>query len=120
MKLDDRGDTLWTKTYDISNFDYGYCGKCTLEGTCWVGGYFSPNNNSGYDIFLLKIDNVGNFLLTKTFGGPKDDYAYSLTYSNDGGCVLVGNTTFLGNSGNNISNILLIKTDSDGKITEEK
>ena len=78
-----------------------------------IAGYTdSFGVNSGFNVWLLKIDALGNLLWDKTFGGDGNDRALSANQSSDGGFVLTG----FSNSIDSASDILIIKTDDEGNI----
>jgi len=48
------------------------------------------NQSSSYDIWLIKTDEYGQEQWNKTFGGPMDDSAFSISLTSDNGYVLAG------------------------------
>ncbi|PZU91186.1 MAG: secretion protein [Chryseobacterium sp.] len=65
----------------------------------------SPQQNNGYDYHVLKLDQQGNKLWDKYFGGSKHDYLMSSIATQEGGFVLVG-TSFSNISGDKKENNL--------------
>ena len=55
-------DTLWTKTYGGSGYDRGYSIKSTSDGGYIIAGNTTSFGLGGWDIYLLKIDSVGNVI----------------------------------------------------------
>jgi len=80
-KLDDQGNFLWAKSIgsDANDYEYGYGITKDSEGNVLVTGYFldtadfDPGPNTfnliaqGYNIFILKLDSLGNFIWAKQF-----------------------------------------------------
>jgi hypothetical protein len=66
---------------------------------------------NGKDIILIKIDAYGNFIWSRQLGGPDDEEAKSITETVNGSLLITGTNTVKGQS-----SIMLIKTDSNGKI----
>lgn len=62
---------------------------------------------------LLKTNNAGALTWRKTLGGPKDDYAYSMVKTYDGGYMLAGSTQSYGAGG---SDFWILKTDQYGNM----
>jgi hypothetical protein len=69
---------------------------------------FDPGN---FDVWLIRTDEDGDSLWTKTFGGSNDDFGYSGQQTTDGSYIVVGNTASFGVGG---TDVYLIKTDSSG------
>lgn len=74
LKLNENGDTLWSKTYGGPNNDLVYSVVQTFEGYIIAGRTksFSINNYS-YDGWCIKINNEGKLLWQKNLGGGTDD-----------------------------------------------
>lgn len=111
LKLNTLGDTIWSKIYGGSGYDSG---KDVLEVD--GGGYviigYSYSFGTGYsDIWLLRINEEGDTLWTKTFGGSDFDYANSIIQTSDGSYLIGGTSKYPGLPD---SDIWLIKTNSNG------
>ena len=122
LKTDAAGDTLWTKTYGGSGNDFCTSVKQTadlgyiLTGTmnseyCYppyeINEEYEPDSSRG---FLIKTDENGNMLWTKTF--PEKSYGNCTVETDDGGYIIVG-WIFLDEQDIQ-SDVLLIKTNSFG------
>lgn len=92
-----------------------------------MAGYTNSNdgNVSGnhgtntYDFWVVKLDNSGNLLWQKCFGGSGDDKAYSIKQTFDGGYIVAGkNNSVDGNVTNNkgATDAWVIKLDSNGNL----
>jgi hypothetical protein len=110
IKTDASGDTLWTRTYGGTGYDKGFSVQQTSDGGYIVAGYTDSYLIGIYDIYLIKTNSTGDALWTKIFGGPGNDYCYSVQQTSDGGYVLAGYTTPFGNG----KQVYLIKTDASG------
>uniref|UniRef100_A0A7C4TES9 T9SS type A sorting domain-containing protein n=1 Tax=candidate division WOR-3 bacterium TaxID=2052148 RepID=A0A7C4TES9_UNCW3 len=116
IRTDSSGDTLWTKTFDnCSDDDVGYSIACTWDNGFVLAGYTTPQVLSDKDIWLIKIDSTGNILWQRTFGGVKDDGAYSIETTSDSGFIIAG-YTFSQPTDTIYSEIYLIKTDFLGNV----
>ena len=111
LKLNALGDTIWTKIYGGSQYDSGRDILLANDSGFVVIGYTYSFGNGESDIWLLKINETGDTLWTKTFGGIESDYAYSVIQNTDGGYLIGGTSLYPGQLG---SDIWLIKTDLNG------
>lgn len=111
IKTDRYGDTIWTRTYGGSNWDFGYSIEQTADsGYVITGGTYSFGK--GYeDMYLVRIDSVGDTLWTKTYGGIKDEEARAVKQTSDGGYIVTGFTKSFGDSN---GDFYTVKTNSVG------
>ena len=113
IKVNIEGTQEWSNTYGGSGTDIGRKIIKTSDGSFAIAGYTdSFGENSGFNVWLLKIDALGNLLWDKTFGADGNDRALSAQQTSDGGFVLTG----FSNSIDSASDILIIKTDDKGNI----
>ncbi len=90
------GDTLWTKTYGGTDFDWG----CSVE-ECAGGGFiiagWTGSFGTGYvDVYLIRTDADGDTLWTKTYGGTGYNWGKSVQECADGGFIIAGWTESFG------------------------
>ena len=105
IKTDGNGDSLWAKIYGGITSEWGYSVQQTSDG-----GYIIGGTSSG-DVWLIKTDSQGDSLWSETLGGSEFDQANSVQQTSDGGYIICGTT---GNVIEGASDVLLIKTDSQG------
>ena len=67
------GDSLWTRKYGGDNEEEGYSVQQTTDGGYIITGYTLSFGNGQEDVYLIKTDNNGDTLWTKTFGGETID-----------------------------------------------
>lgn len=85
----------------------------TSDGGYIIAGTIHVNETDVYDIWLIKTDKYGQEQWNKTFGGPMDDSAFSISVTSDNGYVLTG--MYNGSWAFGIDNsAFILKTDSDG------
>lgn len=96
IKTDLNGDTLWTKTFGGSDSEYGYKIEETIHGYYIILGSTKSYGAGLFDIWLIMIDEEGDTLWTKTFGGIYDDYGTSIIQTIDGGFIITGHTKSFG------------------------
>ncbi len=110
IKTDGNGDTLWTKTYGGLSYDKGYSVDQTTDSGYIVTGMTSSFSSSLEDVYLIKTDQNGTLLWSKTYGGNLGGTGHSVKQTTDGGYIIGG--IKVNSSG--IHDALLIKTDAAG------
>ncbi len=111
IKTDNNGDTLWTKTYGGEDQHHGNSIQQTTDGGFIITGFtYSLQTQTG-DVYLIKTDENGDSLWTRTYGGVYVDVGRSVKQTTDDGFIITGYTR---SSGTGSSEVYLIKTDSNG------
>lgn len=111
LKTDSDGDTLWTRTYGGSSREDGYCVRQTTDGGYIISGATRSYGAGDGDFWLLKTDENGDTLWTRTYGGSNGENSYSVQQTPDGGYILSGYTMSYGAGG---ADAWLVKTDENG------
>ncbi len=106
-------DTLWTKTYGGSGDESGLSIINTYDNGFLVIGSTNSFGNGNFDYWIIKIDENGNEIWNKTFGGSGIDVGMSIKQTTDGGFILVGHSSSFNNDIID-SDIWVIKTDFNG------
>jgi len=116
IKTNNMGDTIWTAIYD--NFEIDACRdvKPTGDGGYILAGFTRSLGAGEYDMYLIKVNAIGDTLWTKRYGDFLDEECYSLQLMPDGGFVICGFQEPV----NYHSRILVIRTDANGNIIWEK
>ena len=101
------------KTFGTVPSDAGYCIRQTIDGGFIICGNTSRahGGNSAYDIYLIKIDSIGDTLWTKAYGGDNIEFGLSVEQTTDGGYIVAGYTWSFG-AGD--WDAYVIKTDVNG------
>jgi len=117
IKTNSNGDTLWTKHLGNSAF-YFFQSGVDLNGSGYVAvGFTKIGAADPEDIWLVKTNDNGDIVWTKTFGGSERDVPSSIYRTTDGGFIISGSTE--SPSAGDLD-ALLIKTDSDGNLEWSK
>lgn len=92
LKLDNQGFLEWEHTYGGRNNERCMDVQQTPDGGYLLGGRTETFGAGGNDMFLVKIDSIGNEQWQQAFGGTAWEYCESFQQTTDGGCVLGGMT----------------------------
>jgi hypothetical protein len=108
IKTDIMGTRIWDRTFGGRNDELAASVQETSDDGFIIGAT-SFTGDTGSDIWLIKTDSNGNKLLDRSFGGPENDSASSVSETSDGGYIIAGTTSSFGAGG---SDVWLIKTDN--------
>lgn len=112
MKLNQLGDTIWTRTFRATPSAYS-SGNSIIQmpdSGYVIAGYTAVNN---YDAFIVKTNKNGDTLWTGVYDFASTDYFNSIIRKTDGHFILTGQTY---NGSNYLSEILFTEIDSIGNI----
>lgn len=110
VKTDASGNKVWEKTLGGSGDDYAYSIIKAHDGGYIIGGSTRSAGAGSDDFYLVKINESGDKVWDKTFGGSGVDFGREVAHTNDGGYIFIGYTQV---SGNNYD-MMVVKTGSDG------
>jgi hypothetical protein len=105
------------KTYGDSLNDEGYSVQETSLGGYIITGTTESFGSGGTDVYLVRTDENGDTLWTKTLGGSDDEQGYSIRETQDTGFIITGYTL---SSGAGKKDIYLAKTSASGVTMWEK
>lgn len=89
----------------------------TPDGGYIIAGSTNNSNVIDCDIYVIKTNSSGDTLWTRTYGGPKPDYAYSMLETSDGNYFILG---FSQSFGGGDYDTYLIKINSSGALLWQK
>jgi PKD repeat protein len=117
FKIDTLGNLIWSKTYGGEGVDRGFSVQPCDSGNYIISGKtFSFDKGLG-DVWLIKVDDLGNMIWSKSYGGPMGDSGNSVQQTRDNGFIICGYTSSFGSGSNDI---WLLKTDEMGDTTWTK
>lgn len=112
IKINEYGDSLWTKNIGGSDRDRpSEIIKLSTGGYAVVGQ--TDSYGAGGDSWIVKINPSGEIVWEKNYGGNLLDHTYSVAETSDGGFILAGETV---SNVQNPRDIWVFKTDSLGQI----
>ncbi len=114
LKLDSGGNVEWQKTYGGG---IARSIQQTSDGGYIVAGHTSSFGAGTDDFWVLKLDANGNVEWQKTYGSSRNEGAFSIQQTSDGGYIVAGYTAFF-----NIysANFWVLKLDSGGNVQWQK
>lgn len=95
---DSTGNLLWQKCYGGSNDELPYDIITTYDsGYVFCGWTMSNNgdvqsNHGSQDVWVVKIDRLGNIEWSSTYGGSAQDWSVSIVQTYDSGFAFLGTT----------------------------
>ncbi len=130
VKLNFEGKIEWQRSLGGSGIDRANDIHQTREGGYIVFGQTSSNegdvtgnHSDGYDLWIVKLNNVGEIEWQKALGGSNEDYGQSIEQTSDGGFIALGfvnsnNGDVTGNHGS--TDIWVVKLTEDGELQWQK
>lgn len=134
VKLDSKGDILWSKCLGGNEIDKASCVAQTSDGDYIVSGntYSTDGDVTGFhgeaksavgDGWIVKLDAEGKIVWNKCIGGSQSDNAQYVQQTSDGGYIVAGYTEsndgdVKGNHGS--SDFWLAKLDANGELLWNK
>ena len=97
-KTDNNGHIQWQKCLGGTFFETGAVIHQTADGGYIVAGTAASRdcsitgNHGGSDYWVVKLNVSGDIMWQKLYGGSKNEYAYSLSLTPDGGYIVAGET----------------------------
>ncbi len=113
LRLDKRGRMLWSRQFGGSGFEQGLAICAVPGGGYAIIGRTKDTSNGQDDILLVRVDENGNELWTKTYGGNGDDRGTAIVALEDGFAFTGYATNIVGGIGNDI---VLYRVDAEGAI----
>ena len=116
-KLTKEGKTVFARTIGGKKTDEAHGLTRLKDGSIALVGMREVNRVNYEDFFIMKMDQNGKTLWTKTFGDYDDDSLESVTATMDGGLVAVGKTRSYGSEQTDLT---VMKLNADGKVMWHK
>ena len=113
IKLDSAGNVKWNKTIGGAGNKASYSMVQTKDGGYAVTGAIDSSAISNEDVYVVKLDSMGNSQWTKTIGGASKDIGAAIIQTTDGGYAITGATK---SSGAGSFDVFAIKLDATGKL----
>lgn len=105
------------KSYGNNGYDYGRDIKQDIDTGYIATGSSSSFTSGNADVFLLKVDSLGNFKWSRNYGGPGSEWGESVVTTQNDGYAVAGYTNSFGMGG---FDFFFIKTNANGVPEIEK
>lgn len=113
VKVNQNGKIKWTKAFGQDSNERGIKGEQTKDGGYIAIGFTDKDR----ELYLLRTNSQGEELWVRTFGQEGHlFFGYTVKETRDGGFILTGHRE---NLSTRESNILLIKTNSNGQVEND-
>ncbi|MFS4455223.1 hypothetical protein [Maribacter sp. 2304DJ31-5] len=128
-KIDSEGALQWRGYFGGTNNDRAHAVVRAEDGGFVMAGFsesddFDISDTQGsYDFWMVKVDDKGNMLWERSFGGTGIEISYDIARTSDNGYVIVGNTFSTDgdvSNNNGESDIWMIKVNDAGSLLWEK
>lgn len=110
VKTDASGNRVWDKKFGGSSDRIAQSVQQTTDGGYILAGRKAQSLSTN-DVLVIKTDASGNKIWERLFAGTRDDQAYSVQQTKDGGYIVAGHTA---SSGAGSEDAWLIKLDAGG------
>lgn len=111
LKLDNMGDTIWTRTFGSNAEDVLFSVEQTNDSGFILSGLTRNFDEINPEAYLIRTDAAGNIIWSKTYGSSNVDWFSSIQQTADNGFIACGRTS---------DNFYLVKIDPDGNIVWTK
>jgi len=98
--------------YGGSQREEGQSVSQTSDGGYVMCGYTKSFGDPDGDVYMVRTDEYGDTLWTRTFGGSSYEQSFRIEQTNDDGFIIAGLTHSFGD----LSQMYLVKTDSSGNL----
>lgn len=109
--IDSDGNVIWRKTYGGPGSEIFWTAERASDEGFFLVGQTDSEGSGGLDFYVVRTDQGGQMLWSKTYGTPETDRAFGVAPTPDGGALLVG---FQG-SDPNMMDMLFVRIAENGR-----
>ncbi|MBA7691270.1 hypothetical protein ES703_99813 [subsurface metagenome] len=96
MKLTSAGEIEWQYAYGEGSQNVASSVQQTIDGGYVVAGRAFSRDAGGYNLWILKLTSIGDIEWQRIYDGSRDEEAYSIQQTSDGGYIVAGETSSFG------------------------
>jgi hypothetical protein len=95
--IEEPATIAWVRTYGTEDGDETLASirRCSAGGYI-AAGSISPSDTESWDYWVLRLDESGEIVWQKAYGGPEDDLACCIDETSDGGLIVGGESLSFG------------------------
>jgi len=113
------GGTFLKTVGTLAGDDEGFNVVKSADGGYIAVGHSAASGTTNHDALIMKFDNKGNLLWSKTLGGAQEDYLSQIVATPDGGCAASGGTNATGIA-NYTGDAWVVRLDGSGNVVWQK
>jgi len=118
FSLNRHGEVMWSHTYGGDLEDHARALTLTSDGGFLLAGFSESYRKGGRDIWVVRLNAVGEMLWQNNYGGTGNEEAYDLIQTSDEGFLIGGYQRY--SKSENKADMLLVKIDRNGEGTWRK
>jgi PKD repeat protein len=119
-KLDSSSNIVWQRAFGGDSGAEAQSIQETSDGGYIVAGDTYSFGTEGTDIWVVKLDSLGNIVWQKTYGRSNSDTVNAVSQTGDGGYLVAGATENLGSDNYYYKDAWIFKLDSNGNPVWQK
>lgn len=118
IKINDKGNVIWTKTYGDVLLDRTFYVKENNNHELLIAGITKNNSRGGEDVLIIKTDENGKTIWQKNFGYELDDVGHDIILTSTNEIIVSG--YYQREEGKEYHNPYFIKLSAEGEVIWEK
>ncbi|MEM6800772.1 MAG: caspase family protein [Bacteroidota bacterium] len=118
FSLNRHGELMWSHTYGGNQEDHARALTQTSDGGFLLAGFSESYSSGGRDIWVVRLNAVGEILWQDNYGGKGAEEAYDVIQTRDEGFLIGGYQRY--DKAERKADMLLVKIDRNGKGTWRK
>ncbi|MDH4043423.1 MAG: hypothetical protein OEY20_14130 [Gemmatimonadota bacterium] len=111
MHVGDDGTARWTRRVEAAGDQRVYHIARTSDGAFVATGTTGQDGDGARDVYVVRVDTVGEVMWTRSFGGPPDDVGHGVLALDEGHVLVTGYGATRTSGG---TDVYLIRIDASG------
>ncbi len=111
LKINSYGDSIWSSVINGGRIDHINSIVEMKDRKIMLTGKTFPGANDSYDMWIINLDENGDSLWSKVYGGTGADEGESICVASDSSVLICGNTVA---ASNNVTNPIILELNQSG------